>query len=75
MSHLKHASKLRNVRRARMLSQAQLADIAKVSQQTISKAERGMVPLSKDLQELIAVILATPRQELFPEPESQQAAS
>lgn len=66
MSKKKSHTPLRNTRRARMISQADLAKIVRVSQQTISKAERGILPLSKDLQELIAQVLATPRTELFP---------
>lgn len=65
---------LRNTRRARMISQADLAKIVRVSQQTISKAERGILPLSKDVQELIAQVLATPRAELFPMTDERGAA-
>jgi transcriptional regulator with XRE-family HTH domain len=59
---------LRRVRRARAMSQEHLALIVGVTQETISKAERG-APLSVDLQELVATVLGTPRSELFPESE------
>jgi transcriptional regulator with XRE-family HTH domain len=68
----KNASPLANIRRARTLSQADLANLSKLSQQTISKAERGLLPLSKDVQELIATILGVSRQEAFPEPTAQE---
>lgn len=61
-----HETPLKKTRRARALSQADLARIARVSQQTISKAERGALSLTPDLQELIATILGTPRKDLFP---------
>lgn len=66
-------SPLRNIRRARTLSQTDLADLVGVSQETISKAERGTLQLSHDLQERIAAILGTPRHQLFPE--SQQVTA
>lgn len=65
----KHDSKLRTLRRARTLSQAQLAMIVGISQQTISKAERGIDEISKEKKELIATILGSSRAELFPEDE------
>lgn len=61
------ASPLRNVRRARTLNQADLARLTGVTQETISKAERGILRLSPDVQERIAAILGASRQELFPE--------
>lgn len=57
---------LRRMRRARTLSQQQLASLARVSQRTVSRAELGLTTLSPDLQELIATILGAPRQDLFP---------
>jgi len=64
---------MRNLRVARTLSQAQLAQLAEMSQQHLSKAERGIVTLPKDKQERIAVILGTSRVELFPEDEQVPA--
>lgn len=68
---------LRNLRRARTISQQQLARLAQVSQQTISKAERGAIRLSPDVEALIATILGASRNELFPDvqPESDRVAS
>lgn len=58
---------LKNLRRARTLNQAQLADLVEVSQQTISKAERGILHLTPDVQERIAAILGSSREALFPD--------
>lgn len=60
-------SPLKNTRQARTLRQTQLADLAHVSQKTISLAERGLVRPRLDIQERIAVILGVSRQELFPD--------
>lgn len=49
------------------MNQEQLAALAGVTQETISKAERGIVPLSRDVQERIAVVLGVSRQDIFPE--------
>lgn len=59
---------LRNLRRARTINQANLASILHVSQQTLSKYERGVLTPSADMQELIAAVLGGSRAELFPEP-------
>lgn len=67
--HKKPATPLRNLRRARTITQGQLAQLVGVGQQTISAAERGILPLSKDVQERIAAILGAARHEVFPEPE------
>lgn len=58
-------SRLRNLRRTRTLSQEDLARLAGVTQETISKAERGTLQLRSDIQERIAAILGTSRKELF----------
>lgn len=62
----KAQSPLRAIRQARRINQHQLAMLAKVSQQTISKAERGILHLTFANQELIATILGASRAELFP---------
>lgn len=49
------------------MSQTDLARLAGVSQETISKAERGLLPLSSDTQARIAVVLGVPRQDVFPD--------
>lgn len=69
----KNDSALRNVRRARTLSQMDLARLAGIDQADISRAECGRLVLRPDLQERIAAILGTPRAELFPEPERKVA--
>lgn len=66
----KHESALRNVRRTRTLSQSELAHLAGITQESLSKAERGIIRLRPDLQERIAAILGTPRTELFPDQEA-----
>lgn len=55
------------MRRARTLNQSELARLVGVSQETISKAERGKLRLSGDVQARIASVLGTARHELFPE--------
>lgn len=71
----KQQSPLKNMRRARTLSQADLAMLADVSQQTISKAERGILHLTRDVQERIAAILGTSRHDLFPEESATEAVA
>jgi len=55
------------------MSQEDLARLASVTQETISKAERGILELRPDVQERIAAILGTSRKELFPESEAVSA--
>lgn len=64
---------LANMRRARTLNQAQLAALAGLSQQTISKAERRRLRLGLDVQFRLAAILGVSRNELFPEDEAVSA--
>jgi len=52
---------LRNLRRARTLSQEQLAAILGVSQQTLSKYEKGVLVPDVDMQARIAAILGVSR--------------
>lgn len=61
---------LRNLRRTRTITQADLARLVGVSQRTISAAETGRLRLSFDLQARIAAILGSTRQELFPPEET-----
>lgn len=58
-------SALHNLRRTRTISQAELARLSNVTQETISKAERGLLQLRPDVQARIAAILGTSREELF----------
>ena len=70
----KRSSPLRNLRRTRTISQEDLARLAGVSQETISKAERGVLRLRPDVQALIVAILGGSRDELFPEPDQEVAS-
>lgn len=58
-------SPLRNLRKARALTQADLARLVRVSQQTIAKAERGRLRLRPDVEARIATVLGVSRGELF----------
>lgn len=71
----KTPSRLRNIRRIRTMNQEQLAQLAGVSQETISKAERGILRLRPDIQERIAAILGVARHELFPSPEPEPSSA
>lgn len=71
----KNESPLRRLRRARTINQEQLAAIVGVTQETISKAERGILPLSRPTQELIATILGATVAELFPSESSEQVSA
>lgn len=57
---------LAHVRRARTLTQAQLASLAGIHQTDICKAERGKLQLRWDVQIRIATILGASTAELFP---------
>ncbi len=63
----KTATPLYNLRKARTLTQVDLANLARISQQSIAKAERGKLRLSPDTQERIAAILGVSRETCFPE--------
>lgn len=52
------------------MSQSDLAQLVGVTQETLSKVERGLIQLRPDLQARIAAILGSSRQELFPDPET-----
>lgn len=60
-------SPLRNLRKARTLSQAQLAAAAGVTQQTLCKYERGTIVPPTDMQVRLATILGVPRRDVFPD--------
>lgn len=57
---------MRNVRRARTLNQKQFARLLDVSQQTLSKYERGILIPDVDRQAQAAAILGVSQDELFP---------
>jgi Predicted transcriptional regulator with C-terminal CBS domains len=67
-------SPLRNLRRSRTISQEDLARMAGITQESLSKAERGILRLSPDVQELIATILGGSRDALFPSAQERGAA-
>ncbi len=50
----------------RTIPQEDLARLAGITQESLSKAERGILRLSPDVQALIATILGSSREELFP---------
>lgn len=49
------------------MSQEDLARLADITQESVSKAERGLIRLQPHVQERIATVLGAPREELFPE--------
>ena len=73
MSRLKRDTPLRSARKARTLNQEQFARLLGISQETLSRVERGH-PLARDLQERAAAILGMPRADLFPS-DSEAVAS
>jgi transcriptional regulator with XRE-family HTH domain len=64
---MRKCSPLTNLRRARTLNQDDLARLLGVSQQTLSKFEKGQLVPSVDMQERIAAILGASRADVFPE--------
>lgn len=66
---------LRQMRKARTLTQVDLARLAGVSQQALSKFETGRLMPSGDLQARIAAILGTSTETLWPTREEARAAS
>ena len=60
---------LRNLRRARTLNQETFAQLLGVSQQTLSKYERGLLVPSRDMQAVMAAILGVSVDTLFPDGE------
>lgn len=57
---------LRNLRRARTLNQSELAALVGITQQSLSKAERGVLTLSPDVRARIAAILGVAESDVFP---------
>lgn len=54
-----------NLRRARTLNQEQLAALVGISQQSLSKMERGLIMPRPDVQERLAAVLGTSAADLF----------
>lgn len=68
--HKQQSSPLRNIRVARTISQADLAKLVGVTQETISKAERGILRPSPDVQARLAAVLGASSDDLFPSREA-----
>jgi putative transcriptional regulator len=67
--------RLRNLRRARTLNQHDLARLVGISQQSLSKIEKGILAPSVDVQARIAAILGVSRADLFPTSDEQRGAA
>lgn len=57
---------VRNLRRARTINQEELASLVGISQQYLSKIERGLLVPAPDIQARIAAILGVSVDDLFP---------
>jgi putative transcriptional regulator len=64
---MRKVTPLTNLRKVRTLNQEQLASLAGISQQTLSKIERGTLRASPDVKARLAAILGTSVSDLFPE--------
>lgn len=62
------ATPLENFRRARTLTQSQMAQLLGVTQQTYSKYEGGLLTPPEDLQARAAAILGASVEALWPRP-------
>jgi transcriptional regulator with XRE-family HTH domain len=71
----KTVTPLQMVRRARTINQTDLARMAGVTQETISKAERGVLRLRPEVQERIATILGASVSALFGTTDEDERAS
>jgi putative transcriptional regulator len=58
---------MRNLRRTRTINQTDMARLVGVTQESISKFERGILTPSFDVQARIAAVLGVSRQDLFPD--------
>lgn len=66
----KTSTPLRNLRRARTMTQAEFARLVGVTQGTLSRYERGDLVPPRDIRAVMATILGASEAELFPQPES-----
>jgi transcriptional regulator with XRE-family HTH domain len=64
---------LKNLRRSRTLNQTELARIVGISQQHLSKIERGLVVPTPDLKARLAAVLGVSVPDVFAEPEAVSA--
>lgn len=65
---------IRNIRKARGLSQVQLAEMAGLNQATVSKVERGEMNVTLEVIDAIATALNVQPVQLFDLPELQARA-
>lgn len=68
-------SPLKTLRRSRTLSQTDLANLIGVTQETVSKAERGLIRLQPALQARIAAVLGASVKDIFHGEEERAVAS
>jgi DNA-binding XRE family transcriptional regulator len=66
---------VRNLRRARTMNQSDFARLVHISQQSLSKIERGLLHPRPDVQGLIAAVLGVSRADVFPPPDDERLAS
>jgi transcriptional regulator with XRE-family HTH domain len=66
----KPISPLRRMRRTRTLNQTQLAKLVGITQESLSKMERGLITPRPDVQNHLAAILGSTPAELFPQPDA-----
>jgi len=64
---MRKSTPLRNLRQTRTLNQEDLARLVGISQQSLSKAERGIIALRPDVQARIAAVLGAPVADVFPQ--------
>jgi transcriptional regulator with XRE-family HTH domain len=72
---MQKATPLRNLRRARTLTQTDMARLLNISQQTYSKYESGRLRPSADVQARIAALLGASRSELFGDDTEREAVA
>ena len=71
---MRKTTALRNLRRSRTLNQDELARLVGISQQTLSKIEKGLITPSVDIQARLAAILGTSAADLFGATEERAAS-
>lgn len=64
---------LANLRRARTLSQADVSRVLGISQQHLSKIERGLLHPSADIRARLSAILGVSERDLWSQPEHETA--
>jgi transcriptional regulator with XRE-family HTH domain len=65
---------LYQLRRTRTMSQQDLARLSGISQQSLSKMERGLIDPRFDVKARLAAILGTTPTDLFPKPDAEAVA-